>query len=608
MNGKRSLGLLLSLFVLVSGMSHAWSADPNPASIQSERGAWPLYRQWTPAEVDRFGVWIEHLYDKKLNGPREQQLAKLEGVLSDPDVNLLLIPAFAGSPSNPQLDEATMRNVHEVLDCGKLTIVLGAYYAYRRGLPWMATQVRAVDGSDVRTSPHNLPTGDTSCRAYPSPYAFITDAVRGFNTGNYRVEPHRETSEWSCTAPIAIDPRYLKPGALFYLDGHVLILAKIDPYGGMEFLDATVSPTRDIYTHNRLNAVTGITATQASGDQYSGCYRGFKSFRWPVAETNSAGEVIRVRRMNNKEMAAFGYSTEQFHKLRELMDTGKIRDGKIQVDSFHAFVRHRMRSASQIDPYAILRSYSDRIHALAKEREQLVQAGWQNVQREGAVAFPVGNRNANIFTAEGRWGAYTSSLIDARIRAEYFHLISDLENAVNWYQYEPNYVKLDENLRRSILGRGDLAVMLTMEKERLFHERRFHYTNSAGQPIGLTLRDLEMRLYDLSFDPNHPPELRWGAKPGSQEARTAKKRATPLPGGRQLDMEDAYARQAYYRTATYRDVDESFLADMATEGFPALSKFNEHFAQRWLPERVPPLVPTGWKHYWIHHQRLAHNL
>lgn len=602
---KTSLFACLLCLALLGLPSLAWGADPNPVSIRGDGGAWPLYRQWTPAEVNHFGKWIERIYEVKLDGTREQELAKLEAVLTDPQMNLLLDPAFVGSPSNPQLDVETMRKVHPVVDCGKLTIVLGAYYAYRRGLPWMATRVRAVDGSDVRTSPHNIPVGDTSCRAYRSPYAFITDAVYGFNTGNYRVEPHRETSELSCTVPVAIDKRYLKPGALFYLDGHVLILAKVDAYGGMAFLDSTVSPTRDIYTHNRLNAVTGLTPLQAEGDPYAGCYRGFKVFRWPVAETDSAGNVLRVRRKTDAEMAEFGYSTEQFAKLRELMDTGHIAEGNLKLDNFHAFVRSRMRTAPQIDPQAIIARYTAKLLQLAQKREALVQAGWKNVQAEGPVAFPTGNRNANIFTAQGRWGAHSSALIDARIRAEYFEMIADLENAVNWHHYEPGYVKLDAKYRKSALGRGDVAVLLTIAKERAFQEARFSYRNSQGQPVQLSLRDLEDRLYDISFDPNHPPELRWGARVGTLEARTIKGFDTPLPGGKKVPLNEAYAKQGYYRTFTYRDVEESYLAEMISEGYPVLTKFNEHFAQRWRIERVPPLVPRGWGGFWQQPDRLA---
>lgn len=595
----------LLCLTLLGAQVAAWGADPNPASIRGEGGAWPLYRQWTPAEVDHFGKWIARIYDVKLDGSRDQQLAKLEAVLTDPGMNLLLDPAFLGSPSNPQLDAATMRKVHPVLDCGKLTIVLGAYYAYRRGLPWMATRVRAADGSDVRTSPHNIPVGDTSCRAYNSPYAFITDAVYGFNTGNYRVEPHRETSELSCTVPVAIDKRYLKPGALFYLDGHVLILAKVDAYGGMAFLDSTVSPTRDIYTHNRLNAVTGLTPLQAEGDPYEGCFRGFKVFRWPVAETDSDGNVIRVRRKTDAEMAKFGYSTEQFAKLRELMDNGHITDGNLQFDNFHAFVRSRMRTAAQIDPSALIAQYSEQLLELVKKREELVQAGWEHVQASGPVAFPTGNRNANIFTAQGAWGDYASALLDARIRAEYFEMIANLENAVNWRHYEPGYVKLDPKYGKAILGRGDLAILLTMEKERAFRKATFSYRNSQGQPVQLSLRDLEQRLYDISFDPNHPPELRWGARVGTTEAKTIKGFDTPLPGGKKVPLNEAYAKQGYYRTFTYRDVEESYLADMMTKGYPVLTKFNEHFAQRWRAERVPPLVPAGWNAFWTKPKRLA---
>ena len=49
---------------------------------------------------------------------------------------------------------------------------------------------------------------------------------------------------------------------------------------------------------------------------------------------------------------------------------------------------------------------------------------------------------------------------------------------------------------------------------------RFRYTNSAGAPVEFTVTDVLDRLYSLSFDPYHCPELRWGAPVGSAERAT----------------------------------------------------------------------------------------
>lgn len=589
---------LIALFVTAVSLP-TLAAETNPASIKSDKGAWPLYRQWTPAEVDRYAKWIEHVFEKKLNGTREQQLAKLERVLTDPDMNLLLDPSFVGEPSNPQIDAQTLRAGHTILDCGKLTVFFGAYYSYRRGLPWMATYVRACDGGDLRTCAYTTPGGDTSNLDYPTPYDFIKDAVQGFCTGNYRVEPDRPGAERSDTVPVAITPQTLKPGAMFYLDGHVLFVAQIDPYGEIRFLDATTSTTRDIYTHNRMNAVTGITPMQQGDQPYSGCFRGFRVTRWPIAETDSSGNVIRVRRRTDEEMKQFGYSTEQYAKLAELTRTGRIVEGNVAVDSIHDFIRLRMRSARNIDPMKLLDDYAMRLLQLAQEREKLVQAGWKSAQSEGPIPFPEGSRDANIYNANGRWGDLSTTALDTRIRGEYFAMISDLESAVNWYKFKPDFVKLPQQMKKGVWGQADLAMSLAMAKEKAFHARRFAYTNSQGKQIMLTLADLEQRIYDISFDPNHAPEFRWGAPAASGEAQTAILTATPLPNGKAVPVKEAYARQAFYRTMTYRDIEETHLETMVTSGFPILSKFNEHFATRWRPERVPPLVPHGWKNFWL---------
>ena len=95
----------------------------------------------------------------------------------------------------------------------------------------MISYVRACDGGDVRTADYTIPGGCASSLDYDSPHDFFMDAVKGTCTGNFRVELNRKNTEYSDTLPVAIDRQYLLPGCLYYLDGHVLILATIDKYG-----------------------------------------------------------------------------------------------------------------------------------------------------------------------------------------------------------------------------------------------------------------------------------------------------------------------------------------------------------------------------------------
>ena len=149
--------VVLLLMVLSASFAGAAAQDPNPATLHSTRGAWPLYRQWNRAELHHFAAWISHIYDRKANGNPEQRLAKLERVLTDPEMNLLLDPAFLGEPANPQVDLASIRAMHRIVDCHKLVMSLAAYYSCRRGLPFMFSTVRSSDGTDIRTAFSTIP-------------------------------------------------------------------------------------------------------------------------------------------------------------------------------------------------------------------------------------------------------------------------------------------------------------------------------------------------------------------------------------------------------------------------------------------------------------------
>lgn len=602
LDGKRLL--FAWTFCLLAVSWAACPADINPPSLHSDRGAWPICRQWTIEETHHFAAWIEHFYDIKTSGTREQRRARLERVLTDPEMNLLLDPEFAGEGCNDQLDLGTIRALHNVLDCAKLTVALSTYYAYRRGLPWVISYVRACDGGDVRTADCTSPVSSASSFEYGSAAQFFRDAVTGTCTGNFRVEVSGKNSELSDTLPVAIARDYLIPGCLYYLDGHVLMLAKVTPYGEPRFLDATTAASRDIYAFNGLNAISGLTPkrSEAQGLEYRGCFRGFRVYRWPFAETDDTGKVIGVRRRTDQEMKVFGFSTEQYERLEELFDNQQIIENGIAIDSFHRFIQFRLRTASRFHLATDLGTFATEMLTLLHEREQRVQQGWRDVAENGPIPFPEDRAYANVFTADGRWGEYATAMADTACRAKYFDLMCHLDNAIKWFDLRIEDVDLDAFNKNVIWTQADLADAVLRAKNRIFAEAKFDYLNSAGEPVHLSLLDVEKRLYDLSFDPNHPPELRWGAAPGSAEASRAPARATPVPGGGEIPMDEAYHREAYYRSLTHWEPDPSFLREMFTQGFPEPENLERHLRQKWFGHPSPPLVPHHGKAAWLREQ------
>jgi len=459
----------------------------------------------------------------------------------------------------------------------------------------MISHVRAIDGSDTRTADSTIPTGASSCLDYDSAKKFFADCVKGVCTGNMRVEPFGKNAEQSDSCPVAIDREHLIPGCVYYLDGHVLVLAQVDEHGEPRFLDATVAVSRDLYTFNGMNAVSGMTPRRSenAGNEYAGCFRGFRVLRYPIAETNKDGEVKRVRRRTDEEMKEFGWSVEQYDKFEELVKHGKIREGGCEFDSMHQFIRYRLSTPVPIKVTELIRGYAQQAQAGLTAREQAVQAAWADVQKNGPIPFPEGADTKNIYGTGGRWGEHATALADVEFRARYFEFCEALDRMLCWFDAKLEYVDLDGLRLDAIWNHSDLAWAALREKDRIFAETKLEYTDSSGGKHELSLADIEHRLYDLSFDPNHPPELRWGAKPGSDEAAKAPEMPTPVRSGKAMSMADAYRHEAYYRSLTRRETEETPLAESATEGFYVRQTINDFLWQKWDGLTSPPLVPHG---------------
>lgn len=578
--------LAASLMVSCLSVLGAFAEDPNPPSIHSTSGAWPIRRQWTPAETHHYARWVENVYLMKTRGTVEQRTAKLQRILTDPEMNLLENPEFAGKGANPQLPAPVIRAMHHLMDCGKFTAFMPAYYAYRRALPWMSTVVTAGQG-DIRTSPSNIPVGSVNSFEYRSLSDFFNHSVGWFISGNYRVNLNERRAEWSDTVPVAINREYLLPGCINYVDGHCLLLAHISEYGELHFLNCSTTITRDIFSYNGMNTVSGITPYGSDPDNpWNGCYQGMRVSRYPIAETDSRGRVTRVRRRTDEEMLEFGFSTEQYEIIQEIYTSQSITEGDLKPQSFHDLIRLRMKTVDSISPLKFMEQYAGELLEVYATRADFVQDAWRDVRANGGITYPEERPDENIFQAFGRWETWSSPSSDVDRRNKYFYLADWMEYAIRLYGLLPSFVDLSGLEKHEIHSESDLAKALIAEKNRLFAEHSMEYTNSAGAKVTLTLLDIEERLYDLSFDPNHPPELRWGAPEGSEERASAPETYTPVPGGARVAMEDGYRWQAFYRSLGQRETELSCLRGMFTSGYPIRDKLDAQVG-KWIKEPEP---------------------
>ncbi|MCI5211934.1 MAG: hypothetical protein D3910_24860, partial [Candidatus Electrothrix sp. ATG2] len=109
----------------------------------------------------------------------------------------------------------------------------------------------------------------------------------------------------------------------------------------------------------------------------------------------------------------------------------------------------------------------------------------------------------NIYGTEGEWEAYSTPGRDARLKAqirEIFNLINDSVRAVAQGDHPYEY--------------QGAAIELVRQFDSIWQESVNSIQVAYGDPLGrivpLTLGEIMERLFLLSFDPYHCPELRWG--------------------------------------------------------------------------------------------------
>jgi len=112
----------------------------------------------------------------------------------------------------------------------------------------------------------------------------------------------------------------------------------------------------------------------------------------------------------------------------------------------------------------------------------------------------------NIYQADGLWEEYSSPGRDARLRFEAKDLYEFVTRTVVWAGTGHRRLKFKGSAKELVA-----AYRRTWEEALASAGCRFTYTNSVGAKVPFTVADVFHRLYALSFDPYHCPELRWGA-------------------------------------------------------------------------------------------------
>lgn len=376
-------------------------------------------------------------------------------------------------------------------DCADLVYMLRAYYAWKKGLPFGF--VNALEARDPRgegdlrfTMLGNRAVGrwDVTAHGARADIRVVFHAIRDtVSTATFRIDPRIERPVAQDFFSPAITREALRPGsALYNGDGHVVIVSRIDEAGRIHFLDA----------HPDMSVTRGVFGGQFQrGDPAIGA--GFHAWR-PVALVD--GRLVHAA---NDQIA--GFSTEQYFGPLAAADwrEADFSEGGRNLD-YVEFARRRLADGplaydildeARLGFGGLCDDLRYRAQAVAEADRLLVYRRSRPGRLEGVTA-----------DEQALWFALSTPGRDRRLRNHAHRVAAGLRRLIGLYAAGDDVVRYSgKTLRRDLRRLFDATARSCLVT----------YTNSDGDSVRLTFRVALARLPDLSFDPYHCPERRWGA-------------------------------------------------------------------------------------------------
>lgn len=389
-------------------------------------------------------------------------------------------------------------------DCADMAYVLRAYYAWKRGLPFSyQNAMKTADGAreDLRYSSNGNRVAarrDAVGAAPVSAAAFIGRIGDEVSTAMFRTHPDNgEGTLFDDFYPVKIDREAVRPGVLAYdIYGHVGIVYDILDDGRILVIASHPdrSVTRTTYGANFLRSKPDLGAG----------LKGWRPIRLDGATRRGDGSFVggKIRAAKNADIA--GYSMEQFIGNKP-NPSGDWRYGDFVVAgrtvNYYDFIRRMLAAPDfRYDPVAELRHGMQTICGAVRDRkvavERAVSAGFPKQK-------PPDRLPPNIFGTYGIWENYSTPSRDARLKVSFIDLKRTIKEFVDdMAAGEDRLVRYEgDNLA------ADLWNAWVEEKDRC----TFTYWRSDDSRIRMNLSHVQERLWDLSFDPFHCAERRWGA-------------------------------------------------------------------------------------------------
>jgi hypothetical protein len=515
------LGLLTLLLMFLMSLSNA--------EAQQKSLSWSIkHTQWSRLHQESYREFIA-----KIGEAREKGLCRTtDECLRDPRAN----PLYAAkNPSN-------LRSIFA--DCADLPHILMAYFTWMNDLPfsyisgvskarWRVEEIEqkiialggtpgrgsrffgnreirdlqkelreqedriakediryTVDGNSVRVR-RNIKNGDSINEV-------LQNIVVTVSTATYRIHANKYDSGplFKDMVHVGLDRRFITPGTILYDPaGHIAVVYKVTSDGRVHMIDA--------HPDNSLTRVSFGEKFARSPDIRGAGFVNFRPYKLVGARFNNQTGVYEggtIVAASNRELEEF--SMEQFYG-NPINPNATLRSARFVINgqnySYYDYVRRRLSIGDlKINPVTDLANALDDLCLDLKDRKDSVDKA---IEDRIHLMDPPSKLPENIYGTHGRWETYSTPSRDARYKASVQGAFSNAHDNVAKYRAGSSEI---------VYQGTDLIADL----EDIYEEKTqgcvIEVQGSRGSIYKISLADSIDRLFDLSFDPYHCVELRWG--------------------------------------------------------------------------------------------------
>ncbi len=463
-----------------------------PAPEVSRQGrVWTTQRGWDKGTESLYAAWINALFQ----GCGEQtSWPALHEVTRDRERNFLHNHLGLGED-----DPGSKNTVLMEPDCADNPFFLRAYFAWKLGLPF---GYHVCDRGWLGRSPRTgqWVTNESSSSKSDPVQAFNSFARRimdGVHSGTARTALDNESSDFY---PVALQRTALRPGTVFADPyGHTFILVNWLPQTKEEpglLLAVDAQPDNTIAIKRFWKGNFLFNTVEVIGEP------GFKAFR-PIVLDN--GRLIPLSNASLTDSAGFvPFSLQQKNMGQE--------EFYLAMD--------RLINPEPLDPEEALEDLIRALHEQLLVRVKSVDNGEAYFKAHpGAVISMPSNANG-VFLTGGPWEDYSTPNRDLRLLIAMDAVLGFPDRVARY----PGDFKI---------SRGDAPDEIRTELQALLEKRvsalTFSYTRSDGSAQELTVAEVLARreAFEMAYNPNDCPEIRWGAPENSQERSTCRRQASP---------------------------------------------------------------------------------